>query len=128
MEFAMKILAIGAHPDDETGFAGGILAKYASEGHDVYVLLTTRGEGGSMGEPPVCERSELGAVREAEARAAIAALGLRDIEFLPYQDPVISENHTLHPIDVSLEEFSGAIADVVARLRPDVVLTHGSGG
>ena len=124
----MIVLAIGAHPDDETGFAGGMLAKYAAEGNDVFVLLTTRGEGGSMGDPPLCERSELGALREAEARAAGAALGVRDFLFLPYQDPEISAGHTLHPIDVSLEEFSAAIARVIAELRPDVVLTHGSGG
>jgi LmbE family N-acetylglucosaminyl deacetylase len=124
----MKVLAIGAHPDDETGFAGGILAKYAAEDHQVYVLLTTRGEGGSMGDPPLCERPALGALREAEARAAVAALGLREVYFLPYQDPEISEDHTLHPIDASLEEFSGAIAEVIAELKPDVILTHGSGG
>jgi LmbE family N-acetylglucosaminyl deacetylase len=52
----MIVLSIGAHPDDET-CASGTLIKYAEEGYDVYILMTTRGEGGSTGEPPVtCSR------------------------------------------------------------------------
>ncbi len=45
----MIVLSIGAHPDDET-CAAGTLIKYAQEGHDVYILTTTRGEGGSTGQ------------------------------------------------------------------------------
>ncbi len=123
----MIVLAIGAHPDDET-FASGMLAKYAAEGNDVYILTTTRGEGGSMGDPPLSDQAGLGAVREQEGRAAGRALGARDVLFLPYIDPVISEGHVTHQIDVSLEEFSAAIGEVIQRLKPDIMLTHGSGG
>lgn len=42
------ILAIAAHPDDETMLAGGTLAMYAAQGHAVYILATTRGESGEM--------------------------------------------------------------------------------
>ncbi len=124
----MILLAIGAHPDDETAFAGGFLAKNAAEGHTVYILLTTRGEGGEMGDPPLCERPELGAVREAEARDAARPLGASDVFFLPYQDPECEPDGDLYPIDASLDEFGGAIASVIRDLQPDIVLTHGSGG
>jgi LmbE family N-acetylglucosaminyl deacetylase len=120
------VLAVGAHPDDET-FGGGLLARYASEGNEVHILLTTRGEGGFPGEPPLCERSELGATREAEARESGRILGARDVRFLPFRDPDLIRGR-LQPIAASLDEFSGAIAAEIAASRPDVVVTHGSGG
>lgn len=45
-----RILAIFAHPDDETFLAGGTLAKYAANGWGVSVLCATRGEAGRRGE------------------------------------------------------------------------------
>ncbi len=123
----MRILVIAAHPDDETVFCGGMIAKYASEGHDVFILLTTRGEGGETGEPPLCPQDELGRWRERESRAAGAALGAKEVLFLPFCDP-IGRDEDLHHIDATLEEFSDAIAEVMAGLRPDVVITHGSNG
>jgi LmbE family N-acetylglucosaminyl deacetylase len=122
----MIILAIAAHPDDET-CASGTLAKYATEGHSVYILMTTRGKGGSTGEPPICERSALGRVREQEGRNAGAVIGAREVLFLPYIDPEAS-NGVLHAIDATLEEFSASIQEVMSRLRPDVVITHGTNG
>ena len=122
----MVILAIGAHPDDET-CCSGTLAKYAAEGQAVYILLTTRGEGGSTGEPPVCERSELGQVREQEGRNAGAVIGAREVLYLPYIDPDASDG-VMKAIDATLEEFSASIQQVLSRLKPDVVITHGTNG
>jgi LmbE family N-acetylglucosaminyl deacetylase len=124
----MVVVAVAAHPDDETAFAGGLLARYAAEGHNVYIILTTRGEGGEMGEPALCERSELGAWREREAREAAAALGARAVFFLPFCDPVVGPDNTLYHIDASLDDFSTAIAELLRELAPDVVITHGSAG
>jgi len=124
----MRVLVIAAHPDDESVFAGGMIAKYATEGHNVSILLTTRGEGGEMGDPPLTTRQELGSVREQEARAAATALGASELRFLPYQDPVVGPDKTLYPIAAELDEFSAAIMEVMREVRPDVVITHGSGG
>lgn len=124
----MRVLVIAAHPDDETAFTGGLIAKYASEGHAVVILWTTRGEGGEMGDPPLCSREELGVVREGEARAAAHALGAREALFLPFRDPVVGPENTLYHIDAPLEEFRAAIAEVMSSVQPDVVITHGSGG
>jgi LmbE family N-acetylglucosaminyl deacetylase len=41
-------LVVSAHPDDETLFCGGTLAMYAQKGHDIFILETTRGEGGEV--------------------------------------------------------------------------------
>jgi N-acetylglucosamine malate deacetylase 2 len=124
----MRVLVVAAHPDDESAFAGGRIAQYAGEGHDVHILLTTRGEGGELGEPPLCARDELGQVREREARAAAAALGVSGVHFLSFCDPVVGPEDTLYHIDATLDQFSAAIADVIAQLKPDVILTHGSNG
>jgi Uncharacterized proteins, LmbE homologs len=122
----MIILSIGAHPDDET-CAGGTLIKYADEGHDVYILSTTRGEGGSTGIPPVCERPELGRVREQEGRDAGAVIGARQVIFLPYVDPHATDDVT-KAVDATLEEFAASIQEVLEHLHPDVVITHGTDG
>lgn len=123
----MRVLVIGAHPDDEL-FAAGTIARRAAEGHDVTLLVTTRGEGGTRGDPPLCSREELGALREAECRACAAALGVADVRFLPYIDPIPGEGHALKHIDATLEELSVAVGAALAEIQPDLVLTHGSGG
>ena len=104
-----SILAISAHPDDESLFAGGTLAMYAERGHQVYILETTRGEGGEVGEPPLTTKENLGAYREQEVRKAARALGVRDIYFLPFIDPHMEINGIARPIDITLDEFVKAI-------------------
>jgi N-acetylglucosamine malate deacetylase 2 len=123
----MVVVSIGAHPDDEI-YAAGMLAKYASEGHDVVILTTTRGEGGPLGDPPLTDRAGLGALREAEGRAAGQILGAREVRYLPFVDPTMGGSQRWHAIDASLEQFSDAIVDQLSELRPDVVITHGTGG
>jgi LmbE family N-acetylglucosaminyl deacetylase len=75
----LSILAVSAHPDDESLFAGGTLAMFAEQGANVYILETTRGEGGEVGEPPLTTQQNLGAYREQEVRKAARAFGVRDI-------------------------------------------------
>ena len=123
-----SILAISAHPDDESLFAGGTLAMFAEQGHSVYILETTRGEGGEVGEPPLTTEENLGAYREQEVRNAAQALGVRDIFFLPYMDPYMEINGIARPIDVPLEEFARSIGEYVGKIHPDLVITHGSNG
>lgn len=124
----LTVLAISAHPDDESGFAGGLLAKYASEGHEVYILETTRGEGGEVGEPPVGPKSRLGEFRELEMRCAANALGAKDLHFLGFIDPSIEIGEPPKPVDASMEEFASAIAKRIDEIRPDILITHGSNG
>src|SRR2546430_6323173 len=78
-----SLLAIGAHPDDETMLAGGTLAWAARAGLRVEILSVTRGEGGEVGEPPVTSQERLGEGREAEPRCAAQALRAAGAHFLP---------------------------------------------
>ena len=123
-----SILAISAHPDDETLFAGGMLAMCAEKGHRATILETTRGEGGEVGEPPLTTRDDLGAFREQEVRKAAQILGVDDIHFLPFIDPYMEINGTPRRIDIPLEDFTSAIEEYIQRIRPDVIITHGSNG
>jgi LmbE family N-acetylglucosaminyl deacetylase len=101
---------------------------YAEMGHTVYILETTRGEGGEVGEPPLTTQQELGAYREREVRKAARMLGARDIFFLPFVDPHMEINGIARPIDTPLDEFTKAIGAYIQKLRPDLVITHGSNG
>lgn len=122
-------LCITAHPDDETLNAGAFLLMLARRGIATHILCATQGEKGQVGEPPVCEREELGAVREAELRCAADALGVESVEVIGYLNPayvIDSENLTAFEVDPA--EFESRIVNACERLRPDVVITHGSQG
>ena len=122
------LLAILAHPDDETMLCGGTLAALAGHGVEVHVLCATRGEGGEMGEPPLGTRQELGRVREAEMQCACQALGVHRVEFLDYVDPMIGPDNTLYPFAEDEDALRERLMAHVRRLRPDVVFTHGRDG
>ena len=121
-------LVVSAHPDDETLFSGGTLAMYAQKGHDIFILETTRGEGGEVGEPPLIPRENLAAFREQEVRQAARILDVRDIYYLPYIDPYMEINGIARRIDAPLADFAAAIETYVQKIDPDLVITHGSNG
>jgi LmbE family N-acetylglucosaminyl deacetylase len=121
------VLGISAHPDDEL-FGAGYLARLVSEGNDLYLLCTTRGEGGEVGEPPVGPKSRLGEFREAEMRDAARALGARDVAFLDFVDPWMEIGGEALAIDAEPAEFCAALAEQIGQIKPDVIVTHGSNG
>ena len=109
------LLAVLAHPDDETFRCGGMLALLTRQGVRVQVLTATRGQAGSCGDPPVCRPESLGMVREAELCCACAALGLEPPILLDYQDGALDR--------VSETEAVNRIMAFVQELRPQVLLT-----
>src|SRR5512145_283403 len=76
-DMTRRLLFLLAHPDDETFGPGGTIARYASEGADVFLATATRGEAGIVGEPPLTDRDHLGEVRAAELLTAAGILGAR---------------------------------------------------
>src|SRR5260221_11215295 len=87
MADTLKLMAVLAHPDDESLGAGGILAKYAAEGIETSLVTATRGERGWFSderENPGLEG--LGQIGEAEWRAAAEVFGIRSVNFLDYID------------------------------------------
>jgi LmbE family N-acetylglucosaminyl deacetylase len=120
-----RLLAVLAHPDDESLGVGGTLAKYASQGIDVFLLTATRGESGRYrgfrpGDPNHPGPAELASVREAELRAAASVLGVREVAFLDYRDSQLDQARP--------REAVKAIAEHIRRMRPHVVLTFGPDG
>ena len=125
MSSRRRLMAVLAHPDDESLGVGGTLAKYAAEGVDVALLTATRGDGGRFcGHPRGDERHPgplaLGNIRETELRAAATALGVREVSLLDYHDQ--------HLDRADPREAVGRIATHLRRFRPDVVVTFGPDG
>jgi LmbE family N-acetylglucosaminyl deacetylase len=116
-----RLLCVLAHPDDESLGTGGILARYAAEGVATSLLIATRGERGWPGNPDEYPGPDaLGCLREAEVRAAAAALNVRDLAFLGYLDG-----------DLDRADQAEAIGQIVAqlrRVRPQVVVTFSPDG
>ena len=121
---AIRILAFFAHPDDETVFLGGTLAFLASRGAEIHYLCATRGEGGEMGDPPICTREELGKVRESELRCAVTALGGKSVKFLDYQDPLVGTDNELYPFSDNVDQVAGEISQFISMIKPQIILTH----
>ena len=114
-DLAPVLLAVFAHPDDETFRCGGTLALLARRGVRVQVLSATRGEAGSCGDPPLCSHEELPGVRERELRCACAALGIDPPLFLEYRDGDLGIVHE--------EEAVEQVVATIRALRPQVLLT-----
>lgn len=116
-----KLLAVLAHPDDESLGFGGTLARYGAEGVETYLVTATRGERGRFFPPDrKTETAEVGRVREAEVRAAAAVLGIREVFIPGYPDGAVDQ------LDAAT-----AIAEIVRhirRVRPHVVVTFGPDG
>lgn len=127
-EKPLTILAFFAHPDDETMFLGGTLAYLAAQGVHIHYLCATRGEGGEMGDPPICEREDLGQVREWELECAVKALGGKSLDFLGFKDPVVGPTGELFPFSNRLELVVRQLKGHLDRTQPDVILTHGPEG
>jgi LmbE family N-acetylglucosaminyl deacetylase len=120
-----KLMAVVAHPDDESLGVGGTLAKYALEGVEVFLVTATRGESGRFRGYRQDDRrhpgpSALADIREAELRAAASALGVREVSILDYQDQ--------HLDRANPREAVAAIVGHLRRVRPDVVVTFGPDG
>lgn len=123
-----SLLCVVAHPDDETILCGGTLALLAARGVAVHVACLTRGEGGEMGEPPLCARERLGEVREQELVRAVGALGGKSLTFLGYVDPMVGPDNTLSAPEHDPVMLAGQIVNCIKQFAPEVVLTHGSDG
>lgn len=117
---ALDLLAVFAHPDDETFRPGGTLALLARQGVRVEVLTFTHGEAGSSGEPPLCTPEELPAIRDRELRCACAHLGVEAPLLLNYADGY------LHKADT--ETMVTHILSVVENVKPQVLLSFGPDG
>ena len=124
----MKILSFFAHPDDETVFLGGTFAYLASKGAEIHFACATRGEGGEMGDPPICTREELGGVREKEIICAVENLGGKEPIFLDFKDPNVGPNGELYPFADDDNKLTASLRNIIRSVDPQVVICHGPRG
>jgi LmbE family N-acetylglucosaminyl deacetylase len=117
----LRLLAILAHPDDESLGLGGILAKYAAEGVRTHVITATRGERGWFGPPDENPGLDaLGRIRERELHDATRALGVGELTLLDYIDGEVEQ------ADQAL--LVRRLAGHMRRIRPHVVVTFDHNG
>ena len=121
MNRRLRLLAVLAHPDDESLGFGGTLGRYAAEGVETYLVTATRGERGRLGSRGKgADPGEVGRVREAELRAAAAALGVREVSLLNNPDGAVDQ--------VPATTAIRAVVSHIRRIQPDVVVTFGPDG
>lgn len=116
----LALLAVFAHPDDETFGAAGTFAMYTGEGVRVSLVTATCGEAGEVSDLVDVAPGELCQVREAELREAMAAVGVEEVHVLGYPDGGVAE--------AGREEAVGKIVRFIRLLRPQVLITFGPDG
>ena len=114
------LLLAFAHPDDESVLAAGVACAYSAGGVKVVLVTGTRGEAGKPGDPPLCSREELPAVREGELRAAAEIMGVTEVHLLGYHDRELGAA----PPDTVREH----LVRVIRSHRPEVVITFDPNG
>lgn len=125
-----KLLAIFAHPDDESfGAAAGTLARYAVSGVDVHYLCATRGEAGAASDDLLAAHGgDIARLRTAELERAADVMGFAGLEFLTFRDSgMLGWAENLHPqslYSAPLPVVAARIADHLRRVQPDVIVTH----
>lgn len=126
-----SLLAVLAHPDDESYGIGGTLARYAAEGNDVHVVIATDGSAGSIDENWNGDHSRLMEARAHELEQACRVLGT-DLITLGYKDSgYIGDPANQDPdafINHDEEEVIGRIVQLIREIRPQVVITHDESG
>ncbi|MCE9645060.1 MAG: PIG-L family deacetylase [Chloroflexi bacterium] len=112
----LKLLAVFAHPDDESMGMGGTLAKYAAEGVETHLVCASRGERGWFGpEERNPGLSALGQIRTKELENAVRELGMKGLYFLNYIDGEVDQADPVEAI--------GRIAAHIRRITPQVMVT-----
>jgi LmbE family N-acetylglucosaminyl deacetylase len=114
------VLAVFAHPDDESLACGGTLARLADAGVRVVLLCASRGEKGSISDPSLVPDGDLGTVRTNELHEAAKVLGIAEVILGDQPDGDLRWAR-IH--DLNLQ-----IVMAIKRCRPDAVITFAEDG
>lgn len=127
----MGLMCVHAHPDDESIFTGGILARAAQEGRRTRVVTCTAGEEGEIvgaGMDADQLRPRLGEVRRAELAGALAALGAGEPHLLGYRDSGMAGTAANEGpqsfVRADVDEAVGRVVAEIRAFRPEVVVTY----
>jgi mycothiol S-conjugate amidase len=132
----LRLMAVHAHPDDESSKGAATMARYVAEGVEVLVVTCTGGERGSVLNPKM-DRPEVLAdianIRRAEMDAARAILGVEQA-WLGFVDSGLPEGDPLPPLPegcfglVDPEEAAAGLVKLMREFRPHVVTTYDENG
>jgi len=114
----MKILVTAAHPDDEVLGCGGTIARLASEGHDVHILILGEGITSRYDDPAKADRRLLEELHK-RAQAAGAALGAADVTLASFPDNRFDT--------VALLDIVKVIEKHIDKVQPEIVFTQHGG-
>jgi mycothiol S-conjugate amidase len=132
----LRLMAVHAHPDDESSKGAATMARYVREGVDVLVCTLTGGERGdilnkAMDRPQI--RANLAQIRRDEMAKARDILGVRQ-QFLGFVDSGLPEGDPLPPLPdgcfamQALEVAARPLVQAVREFRPHVMLTYDDNG
>jgi mycothiol S-conjugate amidase len=132
----LRLMAVHAHPDDESSKGAATMARYVDEGVDVLVVTMTGGERGDILNPAMERpdiRENIAQVRREEMARAREILGVRQ-EFAGFVDSGLPEGDPLPPLPegsfatLPVEEGAAPLVASIRRFRPHVVLTYDENG
>ncbi|MEU0880637.1 mycothiol conjugate amidase Mca [Lentzea sp. NPDC005914] len=132
----LRLMAVHAHPDDESSKGAATMARYIAEGHDVMVVTCTDGGAGSvlnpaMDKPDVLEN--IIEIRREEMARAAKILGIQH-RWLGFKDSGLPEGDPKPPLPegcfalVPLEESVPSLVEAIRDFRPHVVVTYDENG
>ncbi|OFT88583.1 mycothiol conjugate amidase Mca [Corynebacterium sp. HMSC28B08] len=128
-----RLLAIHAHPDDESSKGAATMARYIDEGHRVKVLTCTGGERGDILNPSMEPVEDIVPVRKEEMAKAAGILGVEH-EWLGYVDSGLPEGDPPPPLPdgcfalEDTDEVTQRVVKVVRDFRPHVIITYDENG
>jgi mycothiol S-conjugate amidase len=133
----LRLMAVHAHPDDESSKGAATMARYVDEGVDVLVVTCTGGERGSILNPALKDRADIEAniseIRKQEMDRARAILGVRQ-HWLGFVDSGLPEGDPLPPLPEGcfglqpIEEAVRRLVREVREQRPHVMTTYNENG
>src|ERR1700722_1469678 len=133
----LRLMAVHAHPDDESSKGAATMARYVDEGVDVLVVTCTGGERGSILNPALKDRPDIeaniAAIRRQEMARAREILGVRQ-EWLGFVDSGYPEGDPLPPLPegcfglVPVEVGAARLVESIRAFRPHVITTYNEEG
>lgn len=133
----LRLMAVHAHPDDESSKGAAMMARYVDEGADVLVVTCTGGERGSVlnpalqGDPEI--EANIASIRQREMAAARAILGIDQV-WLGFVDSGLPEGDPLPPLPdgcfglTDVAEGTERLVAAIRRFRPHVMTTYDENG
>jgi mycothiol S-conjugate amidase len=132
----LRLMAVHAHPDDESSKGAGTMARYVREGVEVLVCTMTGGERGSVLNPAMDRpevRADMARIRREEMDKAREILGVEQ-RFLGFADSGLPEGDPKPPLPegsfalVPLAAAASPLVRAVREFRPHVIMTYDENG